>query len=333
MQIDIKCVAAGFNRNDLADGKLTIQHHRAFLNIRQGLCRQAQSGGGHFAEAVFFRLLHIGIQRIAGLYCPFLARDNTNTAFDPLAGAGAQHFDAIKTHFHVKTAVNDKFAVAAHQVAILRGNGHLEGDAFSGQLALQNLTHFHAVQHQRLPGINAVTLRCRERHRRHIRFIEQGFVSRKHHKVISRLPLSGHQFERIPGQQGAEAGVIQRDFRLFHLNKRLISEQGDHAWVNRHLTGHFTAGIEVEFGQLPDFQPLVHQRGGAGFQAFAVRQLQRDQNPALAMSQIFVQTKLIVLLRGLRIGRGVKGNSAIDQRGEAFQLDFRAAEADIGLNA
>ena len=36
-------------------------------------------------------------------------------------------------------------------------------------------------------------------------------------------------------------------------------------------------------------------------------------------------------MRGLRIGRGVKGNSAIDQRGEAFQLDFRAAEADIGL--
>jgi hypothetical protein len=69
--------------------------------------------------------------------------------------------------------------------------------------------------------------------------------------------------------------------------------------------------------------------------AFSLRRqaIQSDQDPALAVSQIFVQTKLIVLLRGLGIGRGVKGNGAVNQRGQAFQLDFRAAQADIGLNA
>ncbi|SAW59324.1 Uncharacterised protein [Klebsiella variicola] len=37
MQIDIESVFARFDGDDLADGEFTIQHHRAGLNVRQGL--------------------------------------------------------------------------------------------------------------------------------------------------------------------------------------------------------------------------------------------------------------------------------------------------------
>ncbi len=114
MQIDIECILARFDGDDLADGEFTIQHHRAGLNIRQSLSRQAQGSGRHFAQAIFLRFFKVSVQRIAALHFAFFARDHPDPAVHPFAGAGAQHLHAVEPHFDVQTTVNHKFAVAVN---------------------------------------------------------------------------------------------------------------------------------------------------------------------------------------------------------------------------
>ena len=132
MQIDIESIATRFHRDDLADGEFAIQHHGACLHIGQRFRGKAQRGGRDFTEAIFLRFFQVGIQRIATLHFPFFAGDDADPAIDPFAGAGAKHLHAIQPNFHIKAAVDDKFAIAAYQIAILRRNGDLESDTLCG---------------------------------------------------------------------------------------------------------------------------------------------------------------------------------------------------------
>ncbi|SAU41614.1 Uncharacterised protein [Klebsiella quasipneumoniae] len=247
MQIDIESVFARFDGDDLADGEFTIQHHRASLNVRQRLSGEAQGGGRHFAQAVFLRLFEVGIQRIAALHFAFFTRDHPDPAVHPFAGAGAQHLHAIEPHFDVQTTVHHKLAVAANQIAVFRGNRHLEGHPFGRQLALQHLADFHPVQHQRLAAVDPVALRRRKGDGGDIGLLQQRFIRWHDGEVITRFAFAGHQLKGIAGEQGADAGVIKGDLRLLHLNQRFLPQQGHHARVDGHLARDFAARVKIQF--------------------------------------------------------------------------------------
>ena len=121
------------------------------------------------------------------------------------------------------------------------------------------------MQNERLPGVDTVALRRGERDGRDIRFFQNGFIGRQYRKLVARLTFTGDQFKGSASQQGADAGVIQRDFRLLHLNQRLLAQQADDARIDGHFAGHFPVGIEIHLAELANLETLVHQRRRAGF--------------------------------------------------------------------
>ena len=199
------------------------------------------------------------------MHRPFVARDNADPAADPFAGAGPEELHAIDADFNVDAAVDHEFAIAAYQRTVLRHHRHLERDAIGVQLALQNLANLHAVQNQRLPGVDAVAFRRGERDGRDIRLFQNGFIGMQHGKLVAGFTLAGDQLEGGAGQQGADAGVFQRDFWLLHLNQRLLAQQADDARVDGHFAGHFPVAIEIQLTELANLQALVHQRRRARF--------------------------------------------------------------------
>ncbi|MNS79574.1 hypothetical protein D3C72_1132310 [compost metagenome] len=172
MQFDIKCVGAWAHGDHFAHFKLAVQHHGPGLHVRQRVGAQGEGGGRHIAQAVFNRFVQIGVQWIAVAHLTFLARQNTNTAVDPFAGAGPEELDAVQPDFNVYPAVNHKFAVAVYQIPVLRIDGDGESDAFFRQLAFQNLADLHAVQNQRLTGFDTVAFRCRQGQCHYTRFLQ-----------------------------------------------------------------------------------------------------------------------------------------------------------------
>ena len=121
------------------------------------------------------------------------------------------------------------------------------------------------MQDQRLPGINTVAFWRGERDGCDIRFFQDGFIGRQHRKLVARFTLAGDQLKGGTGQQGADAGIIQRDFRLLHLNQRLLAQQADDAGIDGHFAGDFPVSIEIQFTELADLQTLIHQRRRARF--------------------------------------------------------------------
>ena len=102
------------------------------------------------------------------------------------------------------------------------------------------------MQHQRLAAVNPVAFRRRERDGGDVGLLQQRFICWHDGEVVARLAFTGYQFKGIAGEQGADAGIIQRDFRLLHLNQRLLTQQRHHARVDGHLAGHFAAGVKIQ---------------------------------------------------------------------------------------
>ncbi len=327
---DIEGAGARRNVDDFAHFIFAVKHHRTGLHVRQAVGGQRQRRRRAIADNAFLRLFGVGKQRIGGFHLALLAGLQTDAAVDPFARAGAQHLHAVEAELHVESAVDDKLAVAVHQVAIGRLNRRHELNAFLIQLARNYLADLHAVQHDRLTGVDAVTLRRAELHRQHVGLLQQRLVGGQHGKVALRLAVARHQLQRIAGQQAAEVGIGKTDFRTAHLNARAAAHQADHGRVEGQLARDFAAAQQVEFSQAADLQPLIDQRRAARFQVVAVGQIERDHHASLAARQIGIEFVVLVSFRLRRIFRRVKGDSAVDQRRQALQLHLRAAQADVG---
>lgn len=79
---------------------------------------KAQRGGRDFTEAIFLRFSSWHTAWIATLHFPFspgMMRIPPSTHLLALAPAPARH----PAQLHIKAAVDDKFAIAAYQIAIL----------------------------------------------------------------------------------------------------------------------------------------------------------------------------------------------------------------------
>ncbi|SSM33204.1 Uncharacterised protein [Klebsiella pneumoniae] len=99
------------------------------------------------------------------------------------------------------------------------------------------------MQHQRLTAVDAVALRRRESNGGDVGLIQQRFIRRHYREVIAWLAFAGHQLKGIAGEQGANAGVIEGELRLLHLNQRFLPQQRHHARVDGHLASNFAAGV------------------------------------------------------------------------------------------
>ncbi len=132
MQFDVKGICTWAHKDHFTHFEFAIQHDRARLHVRQGIGYQREGGSRQIAQAVFQRFIEVGKQRVAVAHSAFLARQDTDPAADPLAGAGRQKLNAVQPDFDIHPAIDHEFAVAMHQLAVLRINRHLKGDPFAG---------------------------------------------------------------------------------------------------------------------------------------------------------------------------------------------------------
>ena len=108
------------------------------------------------------------------------------------------------------------------------------------------------MQNQRLSGVDAVAFRRVESHGQHAGFLQQRLIGRGDDKLVNRFAAAGNELKRTAGQQAADAGVAEGEFRRTQFYAGVFAQQIDHAGVNSHLTGHQAARVERHFGELPD---------------------------------------------------------------------------------